>query len=65
MTTTDVEPTETESIALSFVPTFSDDSKKATYISYLIANFAHREACTLTPVSEKQVRRWKDAYENG
>lgn len=56
--------TETESIAQSFVPTFSDDSKKATYLSYLIANFAHREACQLTPVSEKQVRRWKDADEN-
>jgi len=56
--------TETESIAQSFVPTFSDDNKKATYLSYLIANFAHREACKLTPVSEKQVRRWKDADEN-
>jgi hypothetical protein len=56
--------TEVESIAQSFVPTFSDDSKKANYLSYLIANFAHREACQLTPVSEKQVRRWKDADEN-
>ena len=56
--------TETESIAQAFVPTFSDDSKKATYLSYLIANFAHREACQLTPVSEKQVRRWKDADSN-
>jgi hypothetical protein len=55
--------TETESIAQSFIPTFSDDSKKATYLSYLIANFTHREACQLTPVSEKQVRRWKDADE--
>ncbi len=60
--TTDL--TETESIAQSFIPTFSDDSKKATYLSYLIANFAHREACQLTPVSEKQVKRWKDADEN-
>ena len=59
-----VIPTETESIAQSFVPTFSDDNKKATYLSYLIANFAHREACQLTPVSEKQVRRWKEADEN-
>ena len=56
--------TETEAIAQSFVPTFSDDSKKATYLSYLVANFAHREACQLTPVSEKQVRRWKDADPN-
>lgn len=57
----DIVPTETENIAQSFVPTFSDDNKKATYLSYLIANFAHREACQLTPVSEKQVKRWKDA----
>ena len=56
--------TETESIAQSFIPTFSDDNKKATYLSYLIANFAHREACQLTPVSEKQVKRWKDGDEN-
>ncbi len=56
--------TETEAIALSFVPTFSDDSKKANYLSYLIANFAHREACQLTPVSEKQVKRWKDGDDN-
>ena len=56
--------TETESIAQSFIPTFSDDNKKATYLSYLIANFAHREACQLTPVSEKQVRRWKEADPN-
>ncbi len=62
MTTTEL--TETEGIAQSFVPTFSDDKKQATYLSYLIANFAHREACTLTPVSEKQVKRWKDADEN-
>ena len=61
---TEIVLTETENIAQSFVPTFSDDNKKATYLSYLIANFAHREACKLTPVSEKQVRRWKDADPN-
>ncbi len=60
----EITPTETESIAKSFIPTFSDDNKKATYLSYLIANFAHREACQLTPVSEKQVHRWKDADPN-
>ena len=58
------KPTETEAIALAFVPTFSDDSKKATYLSYLVANFSHREACQLTPVSEKQVHRWRDADPN-
>lgn len=61
---TETSLTETENIAQAFVPTFSDDNKKATYLSYLIANFAHREACKLTPVSEKQVRRWKDADPN-
>ena len=60
----DSAPTETESIALAFVPSFADDSKKATYLSYLVSNFAHREACQLTPVSEKQVGRWKDADPN-
>ena len=61
---TETNLTETENIAQSFIPTFSDDNKKATYLSYLIANFAHREACKLTPVSEKQVHRWKDADQN-
>ena len=61
---TETHLTETESIAQSFVPTLSDDNKKATYLSYLIANLAHREACQLTPVSEKQVKRWKDGDEN-
>jgi len=60
----EIVPTETEAIAEAFVPSFSDDNKKATYLSYLIANFAHRVACQLTPVSEKQVRRWKDADSN-
>ena len=61
---TETNLTETENMALAFVPTFSDDNKKATYLSYLIANFAHREACKLTPVTEKQVRRWKEADPN-
>jgi len=61
---TETALTETESLAQAFIPTFSDDGKKATYLSYLIANFAHREACQLTPVSEKQVRRWKEADPN-
>lgn len=58
---TETSLTETEAIAKAFVPSFTDNDKKTTYLSYLIANFAHREACQLTPVSEKQVRRWKDA----
>jgi len=58
------KPTEIEGIALSMVPHFADDGKKAHYLSYRLANFSFRESCTLGEVSEKQVRRWREADEN-
>lgn len=50
--------TETMELAESFLPRF-EDGKKATYMAYKIANFSTREACELTPVSERMVRKWR------
>ena len=49
---------ETKAMAESFLPR-CDDGKKATYMAYKVANFSTREACDLTPVSERMVRKWR------
>ncbi len=60
--------TETDSIAKSFLPMLVDDgfgntttAKRAEYLSKRICNFSVRESCQLANVSEKTVRRWRDA----
>ena len=60
--------TELEEIASSMLPKIMDDgfgatpeSKRADYLSKRICNFSVREACQLAKVSEKSVRRWRDA----
>ena len=53
-----VNDTETKALAESFLPRY-DDGKKATYMAYKVANFSTREACELTPVSERMVRKWR------
>lgn len=53
--------TETVEMAKSLVPRFGDDGKKADYLSYRVTNFSMRESCQLGGVSEKQVRRWREA----
>ena len=48
----------------SAIPSFSGDEtshKKADYLSYRISNFSITEASKLTPVSMKQIKRWRDA----
>ncbi|KKN75154.1 hypothetical protein LCGC14_0383130 [marine sediment metagenome] len=61
-------PTETDSLAKSFLPMLTDDgfgdttsAKRAEYLSKRICNFSVRESCQLADVSEKTVRRWRDA----
>jgi len=49
---------ETYELAESFLPRY-EDGKKATYMAYKVANFSTREACELTPVSERMVRKWR------
>lgn len=43
----------------NMIPTFSDDSKKAVYLSYRISNFSVSESCALAKVSKRQVFRWR------
>ena len=59
---------ELEEISSSMLPRLLDDgfgatpeSKRADYLSKRICNFSVREACQLANVSEKSVRRWRDA----
>lgn len=51
---------ETEEMANSIVP-FMHDEKKSRYITKRICNFSVREACQLANVTEKSVRRWREA----
>ena len=60
--------TELEQIASSMLPKLMDDgfgatpeSKRADYLSKRICNFSVRESCQLANVSEKSVRRWREA----
>jgi len=60
--------TELEQIASSMLPRLMDDgfgatpeSKRADYLSKRICNFSVRESCQLAQVSEKSVRRWREA----
>ena len=51
---------ETEEMAISTLP-FFHDGKKSEYLAKRICNFSMREACQLAEVSEKSVRRWREA----
>lgn len=53
-------PADIVEMAKSTLPDFSDE-KKANYLSYRVTNFSTRESCQLAHVSEKQVRRWREA----
>lgn len=55
------EPITTTELIRTGIPEFSDDSKKAVYLSYRISNFSVRESCKLTDVSMRQVHRWRAA----
>ena len=55
--------TETEAIAQAIIPYFTDGGKKAEYLGFRVANFTVRESCELGNVTEKQVRRWREADE--
>ncbi len=55
---------DTEEMALSLLPKLEGDgfdSKRADYLSKRVCNFSVRESCQLANVSEKSVRRWRDA----
>ena len=55
---------ETEQIATSLLPLLDGDgfdAKRAEYLSKRVCNFTMREACKLADVSEKSVRRWREA----
>ena len=52
---------ETESVALSMMPNLEEEGKKGAYLAKRICNFSVRESCQLAKVSEKSVRRWREA----
>ena len=58
---------DTENMAESLLPMLEHDGmdgKRADYLSKRICNFSVRESCQLANVSEKSVRRWREADEN-
>jgi len=55
---------ETEEMASSLLPLIQGDGgdgKRAEYLSKRVCNFSMRESCKLANVSEKSVRRWREA----
>ncbi len=59
---------ETEEMASSMLPMLMNDgfgetteAKRADYLSKRVCNFSVRESCKLAGVSEKSVRRWRNA----
>ena len=58
---------ETEEMASSLLPMLQadgGDGKRAEYLSKRVCNFSMRESCKLANVSEKSVRRWREADPN-
>ena len=64
MNNNDLETTEqtgvspTEGMVQSFIPSFIEGVKKATYLGYLIAGFSRIEAKRLTGIHDKTLTRW-------
>ena len=55
---------DTEEIAASMLPMLTGDgaeAKRGEYLSKRVCNFSVRESCQLAKVSEKSVRRWRQA----
>ncbi len=65
MTSTDIidpESTPTESIAETLLPYYTEGTKKAQYLKYIIAGFSKTEAsklCKLGKYPHKTVHRWE------
>lgn len=55
-----VNPGDAKSIVESIIPLYTDDTKKARYLSYRVANFSVLESCKLAGVHIKSVRRWRE-----
>lgn len=55
------EPTATESIARMLIPYYTEGSKKAKYLSYIIAGFSVLESVKLADIHLKTVMRWRDS----
>lgn len=54
------EQTPTESIVSTLMPYYTEGSKKAKYLGYIIAGFSIMEACKLVDIHLKTVIRWRD-----
>ena len=55
---------DTQAIAESIVPFYTDDTKKAKYLSYRTAFFSVAESCKLADVHLKTIRRWRESDPN-
>ena len=55
-----VDPSNAQSIVESIVPIYTDDTKKAKYLSFRVANFSVIESCKLAKIHIKSVRRWRE-----
>ena len=56
------DKTETENIAKSLVPYYTEGGKKANYLSYLVAGFSIMESTKLAKVHLKTIFRWRKEY---
>lgn len=52
--------TQTESLAKTLIPYYTEGSKKATYLSYIIAGFSKMESVKLAKIHLKTVHRWEE-----
>lgn len=56
----EIDTSSTEQMSSAITPIFTDDTKKAKYLSYRVANFSVMEACQLADCHIKSVRRWRE-----
>ena len=67
--TLQVNPDDQQAIGESIVPIYTDDTKKAKYLSYRVNFFSVAESCKLAgdngrPIHLKTIRRWREADPN-
>jgi len=56
-----IDGDDTEAIVESLMPYFPEDSRRGKYLSYRACGFTIREAVSLTGITERTLRRWREA----
>jgi hypothetical protein len=62
--TLEVNPANAEAIAESVIPYYTDDTNKAKYLKFRVANFSVAESCKLAGLHIKTIRRWRASDPN-